>query len=180
MTRPEYSVVPSWSFRSWRETGENHTELRKSAELLMESVIFNAPLSWSTRLISHARQKDSRWDSRWPFWAGNVALARDEYSHGIENWETLRGRVHWKAGSRERRCARSTPHPISDYSVIFAILSGILRRRESAISFSEISRDFFIRKSLPLFTQRMLFFQENIFYFCSIKILIMCERNYDG
>lgn len=51
------------------------------------------------------------------------------------------------AGSRERRCARFTPRPISDYSVVFAALPGVLRRRESAISFSEISGDFFIRIS---------------------------------
>lgn len=38
---------------------------------------------------------------------------------------------------------RFTPRPISDCSVVFAVLPGVLRRRESAISFSEIRRDFF-------------------------------------
>lgn len=60
--------------------------------------------------------------------------------------EELAGKL---APSRERKEKSPfySPRPITDYSVVFAALPGVLRRRESAISFPEIRRDFFMRIS---------------------------------
>lgn len=51
----------------------------------------------------------------------------------------------------ERREERPVSYtPIADSSVVFAALRGALRRRESAVSFLEIRRDFFIRVLEPV------------------------------
>lgn len=97
--------------------------------------------------------------------------------HGIENWETLRGRVRWKTGSLpgEEKEKPVSPRPITDYSVVFATLSGVLRRRESAISFPEIRRDFFMRISCFFRSVDIYFsfsFEGNIYYF-SINMIII-------
>lgn len=155
---------------------ENHTEPRKSAELLMESVIFQCGSFLEPWLISRARQKDPhRWDS--PFWAGDVALAARRVFMELKI-EKLFGESQLP---REEMAAHFTPRPISDCSVVFVALSGVLlRRRESAISFSEIRRDFFTRISFSLrFWRHFSFFSGKLFYFC-MKMKIIRAKWSDG
>lgn len=81
------------------------------------------------------------------------------------------------APSRERKEKSPfySPRPITDYSVVFAALPGVLRRRESAISFPEIRRDFFMRISCFFRSVDIYFsfsFRGNIYYFSLNMVII--------
>jgi len=78
---------------------ENHTEPRKSAELLMESVIFQCGSFLEPWLISRARQKDPhRWDSPVAILSRGRRACCATSIHGIENWETLWGKPALERG----------------------------------------------------------------------------------
>lgn len=126
--------------------GENRTEPRKSAQLLMESTIFQCG-SPSQRAADKSREtkRSISIGSTMAILQGRrVARARVFMELKIEKLFGEEFARESQLPGEERR-ARFTPRPIADYSLVFAALPGVLRRRESAISFLEIRQDFIIR-----------------------------------